>query len=666
MKPVWGILLIPLLFSGYCFGQVADTSILNEVIVSGIQPVAENQTSLNLRPYSLQQLETQSPYNLSDAIAQIPGISQMTTGNAISKPVIRGLYGNRILVVLSGIRFDNQQWQDEHGLGLSQIGIKGVEVIKGPASLLYGTDAVGGVINVIEEKPVTNGQTLDISTRLYSNTLGTLTDVGYSNRKNNKWWRVRGGIENHADYSDGDNTRVLNSRNKGYYVKAGYGFDKAHWSMENSYNFSYNQFGFIIADLNRFFDEDARWSRSMAGPHHNVYLNTFSSQNTIRLRQSTLHFNAGVQSNRRMEDEGGGSISLDMHLLSFLQSAKWEKQLGKITQLVLSQQLTWENNTNLGKRILIPDAHMLEGNFSGFLHFSGRKLVTELGAGINYKHITTLKTGRLNIPGEFVQPFSIGSPTGNIMAGISYNPAPYINAKANIATGTRTANLAELSSNGIHESSYRYEIGDQHLKNEQNLNTDISFTYAKKSFTASVSAFYNLFFNYIYLAPTADSFVGFQIFRYLQQDAALHGGEIYLSYQPVNAVQFKEAFSIIDGVLDDGGYLPFIPPYKSTTSIRLAKKQMGGLQNLFAEPELEYSRAQNHPAMFETPTPAYYLVNLHMGLETVWGGNRWQWNLSCRNLLNNTYASHLSRLKYYGLYNQGINFIVSVRTNIGL
>jgi iron complex outermembrane recepter protein len=666
MKLFVGLVFTILSFSYNTYAQVTDTTNLNEVIISGIKISATNKTALNIQAYSLKKLETASPYNLSDALSKIPGVNQMTTGNAISKPVIRGLYGNRVLVLLSGIRFDNQQWQDEHGLGLSQIGIEGVEIIKGPASLLYGTDAVGGVINIIEEKPIAYGKKLDINTRLFSNTLGTLTDIGYNNRKDKHWWRLRVGEENHADYADGSNTRVLNSRNKGYYLKAGYGFDKKRWSMENSYNFSYNQYGFIIVDLNRFFDEDARWSRSMAGPHHKVYLNTFSSQNTIQLKNDILKLNAGIQSNRRMEDEGGGSISLDMHLLSFLQNARYEKKLSKSAQFILNEQLTFENNTNLGKRILIPDAHMLEGNFSGFLHFDLNKWIAELGGGVNYKTITTLKTGRLNVPGEFVQPFTVANPAGNIMAGISYNPTPYFNAKANIATGTRTANLAELSSNGIHEGSYRYEIGDQTLKNEQNVNTDISITYTKKTFTVSASAFYNHFRNYIYLAPTQDSFVGFQIFRYLQQNATLQGGEVYISYKPVRSILIKETFSAVDGRLDGIAYLPFIPPYKSVTAIHIEMRKTGRLQNLFAEPELEYNFSQSTPAMFETATPSYYLINLHIGFDTQFGTSNWQWNVSCKNMLNNTYADHLSRLKYYGLYNQGINFILSARTNIGL
>ena len=112
-------------------------------------------------------------FNLSDALAKLPGVNQLTTGVGISKPVIRGLYGNRVLAIISGLRFDNQQWQDEHGLGLTDMGVDRVEIIKGPASVLYGSDAMGGVLNVIEEKPAAVGAIArDLNAQLFSTTYG--------------------------------------------------------------------------------------------------------------------------------------------------------------------------------------------------------------------------------------------------------------------------------------------------------------------------------------------------------------------------------------------------------------------------------------------------------------------------------------------------------------
>jgi len=646
-----------------------DTVITFEnTVVTGFQQGKANQTSINIEGYALNSINERAPFNLSDALAKLPGVSQITTGNAISKPVIRGLYGNRVLVLLSGLRFDNQQWQDEHGLGLSQIGIDRVELVKGPASLLYGSDAIGGVINIIEEKPVLKGRKTDFGTQLFSNTLGMLSDIGMSNKTDKNWWRIRIGFENHADYSDGKNNRVLNSRNRGYYLKAGFGFDKKKWRQENSYNFSYNQYGFILEDLASSFDGDARWVRSMNGPHHNVILNLFNSQNTIQLKTSTLKLNAGIQSNLRMEDEGGGQISLNMHLLSLLQNARWEKNLSPKFHLVFNQQFSFTNNTNYGGRIIIPDASLFESNVAGYLKYlsPSRKLILEGGLGINHKNIHTFLTKTLNAPGEVIQPFVKNTVTTNGMLGLVYQPNKLMSIKQNNATGFRAPNLAELSSNGLHEGVYRYEIGDPHMKVEQNINSDLTFELDKKVLFFSVSLYHNYFVNYIYLAPTAhDSFFHFPVYRYKQRDARITGGESYLIYKPrlIKGLQIKESVTVTKGKLGSGENLPFIPAYKGTTSVRWEKTSQDKSRTYFAEPEFVYVLKQNSPAQFETSTPAYYLLNFSAGLSLSKPGekNRVRISLNVNNLSNTVYFDHLSRLKNFGLYNQGRNIVLSIR-----
>jgi iron complex outermembrane receptor protein len=642
---------------------------MNEVVITGIKDDDVNKTTINISSYDKQQLENRAPYNLSDALAKVPGISQMNTGNSISKPVIRGLYGNRILVLLSGLRFDNQQFQDEHGLGLSQIGIDRVEVIKGPASILYGTDAIGGVINIIEETP-TVGSKLDATTRLYSNTFGTLTDIGYSLANKKKWLRIRGGIETNADYTDGSGFRVLNSRNNGYYLKAGTGFNHKKWQQNNSYSTSYNQYGFIMDSLTKLYVHDGRWSRGMQGPHHYVLLNIISSQNTFKLPTSTLKLNIGAQSNKRAEDEGGGQISLNMHLLSILENAKWEKQLNKQFLFVANQQFTFENNKNYGKRILIPDANIYESNISAFIRYTVRKINIEAGIGYNYKQLITYKTKSLNsgnniTPDTTILPFNKGTGVVNSMLGLSYSLRNF-NIKANIATGNRAANLAELSSNGLHEGTYRVEIGNPNLKMEQNINSDISLEKTSKSYSIAVSGFYNRILNYIYLTKTNElQWIGFDKYRYVQQNATLYGGEAIASLRPLKSAELKETFTMTEGILDNGNYLPFIPAYKLRSSVKFEHTFSKSVNGFFIEPELEYSFAQNKPANFETKTPDYMLANIYVGLQTHIKNNTITWNLSCRNMFNKQYADHLSRIKYYGFYNQGINFILSVKVNIG-
>ena len=180
-----------------CFAQDKDTiPVLKEVVVSGIRSSLVKETSFNIQSLPVNKIRQSGALNVSDALSKLPGISQLTTGPAISKPVIRGLYGNRVLAVLSGLKFDNQQWQDEHGLGLNDVGIDRIEVIRGPASLLYGSEAIGGILNIIEEAPNKPGEKNgDVNVGLFSNTYGLSVDGGISAATEKRNWGIRGGLQ---------------------------------------------------------------------------------------------------------------------------------------------------------------------------------------------------------------------------------------------------------------------------------------------------------------------------------------------------------------------------------------------------------------------------------------------------------------------------------------
>src|ERR1044072_2992429 len=147
------LISIFLLTCCYAWSQEPDTAsaqTLGDVTVTSYREEPVTQTSLLITPLLIDSLSRFANFNLATMLSGVPGVSMLSTGIGISKPVIRGLYGNRVLVLMAGLRFDNQQWQEEHGLGLSDLGLQKVELIKGPMSVLYGSEAMGGIINLIE------------------------------------------------------------------------------------------------------------------------------------------------------------------------------------------------------------------------------------------------------------------------------------------------------------------------------------------------------------------------------------------------------------------------------------------------------------------------------------------------------------------------------------
>ncbi|MFM2225088.1 MAG: hypothetical protein RJA07_1290 [Bacteroidota bacterium] len=630
-------------------------------------------TSNNAVVLSKENIANSGAISLSDAVAKLPGISQLTTGAGISKPVIRGLYGNRVQINVMSLRFDNQQWQDEHGMGLTDMGVNTLEIIKGPASLTYGSDALGGVINITDESwAAMNHKEQEIKTKLLSNTLGVGLEYGIKKTTENKSWKLRIGAENNADYSSANNTRVLNSRFDNYSIKASENKYRRGWEMNTNFYAGVNRFGFVFDSLSRK-TIDNRISRTYDGPHHRVFFGLLSSINTKQINEkNTAIIKAGIISNLRQEQEGGNRISLNMLLNTYSLSAQINRRMQSHANLIYGVSSFYQTNKNLGSRIIVPDAHTLESSaFAVFKkYFSNYQNYVEAGLRYDVRSITTLFSDSILNNGMPAFTKTKGSLNGSVATNI-WAIKKIILVQANVGSGYRSGNLAELSSNGLHEGTSRWEVGNPDLKIEQNINSEIGlriFTinkYVKQNnklnLDFSINAFHNQFYNYIYLAPTPHQYYGFTIYNYVQSNATLQGSEIIMNAMLNNITHqqqlfFKSEFSYLQAKKADGTYLPFIPASKFYNEIKLTSHV-----NQFVLLGITNVLAQNKPAVFETATPAYYTINAAIGKEWKKDGSQKIYSLSITgtNLTDTKYFDHLSRFKYYGIYNIGRNIMVN-------
>lgn len=623
---------------------------------------------------SQRSLRSRGALSISDGVSKLPGITQLSTGAGISKPVIRGLYGNRIQTIVMGMRFDNQQWQDEHGLGIQDIGVDRVELIKGPAALMYGSEAMGGVINIIEEKPANSDSVqADASMRLFSNTFGAGLDAGVRSAKNNRYWRIRVGADSHADYADGNNKRILNSRFDSYVGKVSYGFTKKKWSTVNNYVFSKSDFGFIM-DTASVLVADERISRNFSQPHHTVYINLFTSQNTFFASNGDLfRITVGGHINRRMEDEGGGGISLDMQLITASAHFQYEHILkSKINNQ--KETLSWtllsgiqsqvQDNKNLGWRIIVPDANMGEASFYSYVKRNGPRSVFEAGIRYDFRFIKTYETGNLNSGQYAIPAVSKLYQAINGSSGISVELIKDLRLKVNITSGYRSPNLAELSSSGVHEGTLRYEIGDPQMKIEQNFCAEAGLAFETDQIDISVTAYNNRFLNYIYLQPTNGDYFGFRIYRYLQTNATLQGGEFCFDWTPVAAKWLDLSLNgmMIRAKTDNGNYLPFIPADRIDGTLKFEIGDFGKCKDVYLRAGSNYYFSQNHPGQFETATGDYTLLDAGAGANIKLNrGKMISIDICCNNLLNKVYYDHLSRFKEFEIYNMGRNSCLNLK-----
>jgi iron complex outermembrane receptor protein len=636
---------------------------VQEVVIMGAQSQSPQETSFNAVQLSGKQMTQAGSLSISDGMTRLPGVSQLTTGVGISKPVIRGLYGNRIQVNVNGLRFDNQQWQDEHGLGLSEMGVDRVEIIKGPISVLYGSDAMGGVVNVIEEKPAPiDTKSKDLVARVYSNTYGLSLNYGEKKSTQDTWRIIRLGFDNHADYSDGNNDRVLNSRFASYNVKAAWGRKMENKLHTIRVNGSFSEFGFVFDSIARK-KEDGRLSRTFDGPHHLVGFAQVTSENTYYKNEKTYKLNGGFISNLRMEDEGGGGISLSMLLNTINALGQVTRPVGRNGEWTYGTSFMFQTNTNFGGRIIVPDA--ITGEASVFSFYKNRinRFLLETGVRYNLKYIQTFATPPLNnadntnSPTDEIFPFKNLYNAFNLSAGLGYQFTDKFFFKSNLSTGYRPGNLAELSSNGLHEGTLRWEIGLQQAKIEQNLNVEGSLNFNSSQVHASASVYRNQFLNFFYLAPTGTQYYGFGVYQYLQSDATLQGGELSLDWNPFGSrFNVSSSYSFIQAKKEDGSYLPFIPANKIFGEATLHLSSGGSIANPSLKVGGNYVFDQTKPAEFETATDSYFL--LHAGVAGQW--KKADLSLVANNLLNLNYFDHLSRFKYYGIANMGLNIVLTI------
>lgn len=217
---------------------------MEEVIVSTPFHKLQSENVMKVERADIEELKDLGAVTLSDGLTKIAGVESVSTGVGIGKPVIRGLSANRVLVYTQGVRMENQQFGAEHGLGINGSGIESVEVIKGPASLLYGSDAMGGVLYFNPEKFTTANNTEgDLNLNYFTNTEGMSANIGLKSSGEKLKFLVRGGYASHIDYKTGNDARLTNSRFKEYDLKTGLGYQSTEFKTELRYNYNASNLG---------------------------------------------------------------------------------------------------------------------------------------------------------------------------------------------------------------------------------------------------------------------------------------------------------------------------------------------------------------------------------------------------------------------------------------
>jgi iron complex outermembrane receptor protein len=572
---------------------------------------------------------------------------------------------NDILVLNNSVRYENYQYSDHHPLGIDEFGIDNVEIIKGPASLLYGSDAIGGVINFIKEKPAPVGSiTGDYNLQLFSNSLGMTNNLGIKGATKNFHGGLRLGNKTNSDYLQGGGEFVPNTRFRGTSLNASTGFTNSKMSLNLFYDYGIHKIGLAEEDAVDYVKDRGR------GRNPEVYymlLNNhlLSTRNNFFLNKFKLEINSAYQNSLLSHAEGPDEIAIEMSLQTITYETRLYLPSNNKSEYIIGFQGFNQINTNLNDREtkLLPDAGT--NNYSAFgllQHSFFGKLKLQTGIRYDIKSISTQAIGLASDTMTYRPALdkNYGSFSGS--AGATYNLTEKLLFRANIAAAYRTPNLAELTSNGQHET--RFEIGDNNLVPENAYETDLSVHYHSPNFTFEVAGFYNLINNYIFISPTGDTTsTGINIFRYRQANSALIGGEADLHFHPnsLEWLHFETTFSSVMGKQKSGDYLPFIPANKLRFELRAEKESLLFLNKAFASVYATTAFNQDNAAPDETQTAGYTLVDIAVGGSVKINNQLLSLNISANNLFDTKYIDHLSTLKEVGLFNPGRNIAINLK-----
>ncbi|TDG37661.1 TonB-dependent receptor [Pedobacter changchengzhani] len=614
--------------------------------------------------------------NLIDALTKIPGVSEITTGPSISKPVIRGLGYNRIVTLDNGIKQQGQQWGDEHGIEIDQFKSDRVEVLRGAASLMYGSDALGGVINLLAPNAGPQGEINGEFISNYATNNGlTANSLMVNGNENGFVWRARGTYKNAYSFK----TPVNYFPNSGFNetdLSGMVGLNKSWgYSHLNVSNFRNNigfyepnldaDGNFVKEDGSAFTNQDYR-NRDLSYPRQDIRHFKIALNNNIILGDGYLKADLGYQRNQRRELDGPNP-TLFFDLKTYTADLKYYINEINGWQPVFGLSMEDAHSQNKGIEFLVPAYDSF--GIGAFAYIKKNWTSNTLNFGARYDFRKNDGKQLVDNGEERFAGFSNKFSNVSGALGFTHQFSKEWNLKANAGSAFRAPNPAELGSNGVHEGTFRYEIGNSGLSPEQSFQIDAEIDYDTKIVSATASIYNNYIHNYIYASNNGElkdvDGTDFPVYRYGQVNANLYGAEASLTIHPVPFLHFENTFGYVHAQNESlNKPLSFIPAASLRNNLRFEPK-LKGTNDAYLSVGINSAFKQNRvDDIFETKTSGYTLLNAGIGATFNLGKQPIKLSVSGNNLLNQKYYDALSRFKpgrfdsenpNLGVYNTGRN-----------
>lgn len=630
-----------------------------KVIVTGVSSaMSARKAPIAVQLINKRELLSTPSTNLMDAISKVPGVQQISSGPAISKPVIRGLGFNRVVVVNDGIRQEGQQWGEEHGIEIDEFSVSKIEVLKGPASLMYGSDALAGVINIISLTPVPEGT-------IRGNLLGSFNsnngqrggsfNIGGNN--NGLVWGGFASLKAAGDYRNKYDYRVFNSKfneqNFGGYI----GLHKEWGSSQLNITHFDQTVGMVTGERDsatgkliyheahgnhtheEFPTKEDFNSTKPFIPNQRIQHFKIGWENHLNVGNNRMTVNLGFQKNHRKElgnvlDPAETEMGFNLKTINYNIAYHLDNLNNWKTNVGVNGM--WQNNRNTGMEMMIPDYDLFDAGLFVVTQKNINKLTLSGGLRYDIRKVDS-KASEAHHEDEDeedhdhheqFEAFTKNFTNFSGSAGLSYAFHPQWNLKFNLAKGFRAPNLAELASNGAHHGTNRFEYGNKNLKSESSFQIDGGISYDNDHITIEASLFYNYVKNYVYYQKLQSVHGGDSIivahethdddededghqhghehgdlyaYEFNQGNAFLYGGELKFDIHPhpLHWLHIENTFSFVRGVLtekrDGSKNLPFVPAPRLINEVKATVIENGkSFSNLYVKLQLDNVFDQNN------------------------------------------------------------------------
>ncbi|WP_179319540.1 TonB-dependent receptor [Winogradskyella helgolandensis] len=685
-----------------------STIALNEIEVNGKTKKRVNKESPVVSHVVTKEFLANNRENsLMQTLSKIPGVSTIKIGSGQSKPVIRGLGFNRVAVVQNGIKHEAQQWGNDHGLEIDQYGIENIQIVKGPASLVYGSDAIAGVVDIQPNAiPLMHSFSGEVNLLGESNNDLLGVSAGVQARSHNWFYRGRLTYRDYGDYkvpTDQINyenyiftlhdNNLRNTAGKEANASFSLGYVSDHITSETTISnvnakngFFANAHGLEVRTSRIDYDNS---NRDIDLPYHKVNHFKISNNTSIALDNHTIQLDLGFQNNLREEHSEPtphgymptppNTKERGFHKNTFSLNVKDAFKPNDKHNLVTGVNVEFQDNTLSGWGFLIPeytrftvgafafdqyeinsDLHLLAGVRYDFGQINSKSYFDWYPSTINN---TNGSTSYVYLQRAQDKTLDFGNVSASV--GLSYI-LNHTTFKINAGKSFRIPLPNELASDGVNYHMYRYEKGNLNLDPEESYQLDIDIDHTTKNFSIGVSPFVNFFENFIYLNPTSNYYETLQIYEYTQSKVFRAGGELRASTSIINNLDLNASaeyvYSRQTSGPKEGFTIPFSPPLSGLFSASYQFKDVFFFKQPQLSADYRITAAQDEIVPPEEQTNGYQVLTMSLltQLNLYKTMNPLEVKLKLNNVFNTKYYDHTSFYRLIDVPEAGRNISIAL------